>query len=427
MKLVSGAPRRAVAACALAAVFWGMLGGAAAPARAGTVEVLHWWTAGGEAKSVAELRRMLQSQGHALQDFTVPGGGGDSAIAALKVRVQAGNPPGAAQLKGPAIGEYGRMGVLANLDDIAVRQSWDSQLPGVVANVMKYQGHYVAVPVNVHRVNMMWINAEALRRINARPPQSWEDFFRVADRLQRAGIVPVAHGGQPWQELLLFENVALGVGGAEFFRRAFVDLDPATLNGPAMERVLTTFRRIKPYTDRASVGRDWNKATAMVMKGEAAIQFMGDWAKGEFRAAGQVPGREFLCVPTPGTERAYIFNIDSFALFQLKDPAARTAQSAFVSTVMSPGFQEIFNLNKGSIPAVTGGDRQGFDRCSQESSAHFVASSLMKTAVPSVSSGMVQNAEMEGVMKQVVADFWNDDRVSAEATMGRLAALSRKK
>ncbi|MET0349004.1 MAG: ABC transporter substrate-binding protein [Rhizobacter sp.] len=427
MKCVSGAPRRAVAACALAAVFSGLLGGAAAPARAGTVEVLHWWTAGGEAKSVAELRRMLQSQGHVLKDFTVAGGGGDSAIAALKVRVRAGDPPGAAQIKGPAIGEYGRMGVLANLDDIAARQSWDSQLPGVVASVMKYQGHYVAVPVNVHRVNMMWINAEALRRINARPPQSWEDFFRVADRLQHAGIVPVAHGGQPWQELLLFENVALGVGGADFFRRAFVDLDAATLNGPVMERVLTTFRRIKPYTDKGSVGRDWNKATAMVMKGEAAIQFMGDWAKGEFRAAGQVPGKEFLCIPTPGTERAYIFNIDSFALFQLKDPTAMVAQSAFVSTVMSPGFQEIFNLSKGSIPAVTGGDRKGFDRCSQESSAHFVASSLMKTAVPSVSSGMVQNTEMEGSMKQAVADFWNDDRVSAEATMGRLAALSRKK
>ena len=319
------------------------------------------------------------------------------------------------------------MGVLANLNDIAARQSWDSQLPGVVANVMKYQGHYVAVPVNVHRVNMMWINADALRRVNARPPQSWEDFFRVADRLQRAGIVPVAHGGQPWQELLLFENVALGVGGADFFRRAFVDLDGPTLNGPTMERVLTTFRRIKPYTDKASVGRDWNKATAMVMKGEAAIQFMGDWAKGEFRAAGQAPGKEFLCIPTPGTDRAYIFNIDSFALFQLKDPTAMVAQSAFVSTVMSPTFQEIFNLSKGSIPAVTGGDRQGFDRCSQESSAHFVASSLMKTAVPSVSSGMVQNTEMEGAMKQAVADFWNDDHVSAEATMGRLAALSRRK
>ena len=154
---------------------------------------------------------------------------------------------------------------------------------------------------------------------------------------------------------------------------------------------------------------------------------MGDWAKGEFRAAGQAPGKEFLCVPTPGTERAYIFNVDSFALFQLKDPNAMVAQNAFISTVMTPAFQEIFNLNKGSIPAVTGGDRQGFDRCSQESSAHFVAASLMKTAVPSVASGMVQNSEMEGVMKQIVADFWNDDRVSAEATMGRFAALSKKK
>ena len=427
MKLVSGAPLRAAAARALAAVLSSLLVAFSMPTAAGTVEVLHWWTAGGEAKSVLELRRLLQEKGHVMKDFTVEGGGGDSALVALKDRVKFGNPPGAAQIKGPLIQSYGEQGVLANLDAIAVQQDWDSQLPKVLADVMKYKGHYVAVPANVHRVNMLWINAEALHRINARVPQTWEDFFRVADRLQKAGILPVAHGGQPWQELLMFENVALGVGGADFFRRAFVDMDPATLRGPTMERVLTTYRRIKPYTDKASAGRDWNKATAMVIKGEGAMQFMGDWAKGEFRAVGQTPGKEFLCVPSPGTDRAYIFNIDSFALFRLKDPTAITAQTAFVSTIMSPGFQQVFNLSKGSIPAVTGGDRKLFDRCSQESSAHFVASSLLKTAVPSLASGMVQDSDIENGFKQAVAAFWNDDTVSADATMVKFTALIRKK
>ncbi len=42
-------------------------------------------------------------------------------------------------------------------------------------------------------------------------------------------------------------------------------------------------------------GRDWNIATSMVINGEAAMQIMGDWAKGEFTAAGKKAGVDYLC------------------------------------------------------------------------------------------------------------------------------------
>jgi glucose/mannose transport system substrate-binding protein len=44
------------------------------PAIAGEVEVLHWWTSGGEAKSVAELKKILESKGDKWKDFAVAGG-----------------------------------------------------------------------------------------------------------------------------------------------------------------------------------------------------------------------------------------------------------------------------------------------------------------------------------------------------------------
>ena len=37
------------------------------------------------------------------------------------------------------------------------------------------------------------------------------------------GIIPLAHGGQAWQEAYMFEAVALGIGGADFYRKALVD------------------------------------------------------------------------------------------------------------------------------------------------------------------------------------------------------------
>ena len=75
-------------------------------AQAGEVEVLHWWTSGGEAKSVGELKKIMQGKGHTWKDFAVAGGGGDNAMTVLKSRVVAGNPPAAAQIKGPAIQEW---------------------------------------------------------------------------------------------------------------------------------------------------------------------------------------------------------------------------------------------------------------------------------------------------------------------------------
>ncbi|MBP8271819.1 MAG: carbohydrate ABC transporter substrate-binding protein, partial [Sphaerotilus sp.] len=255
--------------------------------QAGEVEVLHWWTSGGEAKAASALKATLQGKGHTWKDFAVAGGGGDSAMTVLKSRVVSGNAPAAAQIKGPSLQEWAAEGVLANIDDVAKAEKWDSLLPPVVANVMKYKGNYIAAPVNVHRVNWLWANPEAFKKAGAKVPTSWDEFFVAADKLKAAGIIPIAHGGQNWQDFTTFESVALGVGGAEFYKKALVQLDQASLKSPTMEKVLTTFKKVHSYTDKNAPGRDWNLATAMVIKGEAGMQLMGDWAKGEFIAAGK--------------------------------------------------------------------------------------------------------------------------------------------
>ena len=78
----------------------------ASAATAAEVEVLHYWTSGGEAKSVAELKKIMEAKGHVWKDFAVAGGAGDAAMTALKARVVSGNPPTAAQIKGPSIQEW---------------------------------------------------------------------------------------------------------------------------------------------------------------------------------------------------------------------------------------------------------------------------------------------------------------------------------
>lgn len=402
-----------------------LAGGAAV---AGEVEVLHYWTAGGEAKSAAELKKIMEAKGHVWKDFAVAGGGGDNAATVLKSRVVSGNPPAAAQIKGPAIQEWAAEGVLANIDGVATAEKWDSLLPKVVADVMKYKGHYVAVPVNVHRVNWMWANAAVLKKSGvAAMPKTWDEFFVAAEKVKKAGLIPVAHGGQNWQDFTTFESVVLGVGGAKFYNDALVKLDQKALSSDTMKKSLETFRKIKGYTDPAASGRDWNLATAMVMQEKAAFQFMGDWAKGEFLAAGKVPGKDFLCAAAPGTATSFTFNVDSFAMFKLKDAGAQKAQADLSSAIMSPPFQEVFNLNKGSIPVRLNTSMAKFDDCAKLSSKDFVETAKTGGLVPSAAHGMAISPAAEGAIKDAVSQFWNDDKIAVADAQKRIAAAAQTK
>ncbi|OIN93450.1 MAG: sugar ABC transporter substrate-binding protein [Comamonadaceae bacterium CG1_02_60_18] len=393
-----------------------------------TVEVLHWWTSGGEAKSVAELKRIMQDKGHAWKDFAVAGGGGDNAMTVLKSRVVAGNPPAAAQIKGPAIQEWASEGVLANLDETAKAENWDTLLPTVVADVMKYNGNYVAAPVNVHRVNWMWANKAVLDKAGVTSvPKTWPEFFAAADKVKKAGLIAVAHGGQNWQDFTTFEDVVLGVGGSKFYQDAMVKLDAKALTSPTMAKSLETFRKIKSYTDPASPGRDWNLATAMVIQEKAAFQFMGDWAKGEFAAAGKVPGTDYICAAAPGTANAYTFNVDSFAMFKLKDATAQKAQADLAAAIMGVEFQEVFNLNKGSIPVRLNMDMAKFDDCAKLSSTDFVATAKTGGLLPSIAHGMAIKPAAEGAIKDAVSQFWNNDKMSVADGVASIAKAAATK
>ena len=95
-------------------------------------------------------------------------------------------------------------------------------------------------------------------------------------------------------------------------------------SSPEMVAVFDQMAKMRGYVDENAPGRDWNLATAMVMNGEAAFQIMGDWAKGEFLAAGKVPGEDFLCESAPG--EGYLYNVDSFAMFEVDGEDKKAGQ-----------------------------------------------------------------------------------------------------
>ncbi|MFL6632010.1 MAG: sugar ABC transporter substrate-binding protein, partial [Massilia sp.] len=110
-----------------------------AHALAGEVEVLHFWTTSSEAGAVARLKATLRAQGHTWRDFAVRDGGGGLAVVLLASRVNSGNPPTAAQIKGVSIQEWARTGKLSSIDGVARAEHWDGVLPAIVSDTMKYK------------------------------------------------------------------------------------------------------------------------------------------------------------------------------------------------------------------------------------------------------------------------------------------------
>jgi glucose/mannose transport system substrate-binding protein len=400
-----------------------------ARAHAGEVEVLHFWTSPGEATSLAQLKSLIARRGHTWKDFAVVGGAGQNAMSVLKQRVAAGNPPASATIKGPALQDWAAQGALANLDWMAAFDRWDQVIPKSLQPYVKHKGHYVAVPVNIHRVNWLWTNLRVLKAAGvAEVPRTFDAFLAAAAQIKAAGFIPVAHGGQPWQDFVLFESVALGVGGPEFYRKAFVELDPEALTGAAMSRSLIAFRGIKALTDDKAPGRDWDAATDMVIKSKAAFQFMGDWAKGEFLTAGNRPGREFACTPAPGTAGAFTFVIDTFTMFELKSRDAQQAQGYLAYVLLGQEFQEQFNVRKGSIPVRKDVNLDKFDDCAKASRRDFDALSPGAAAMPSVAVDMALAPPVQAALREVISEFWNSDTMPVFEAVNRLvlAASPRK-
>ncbi|MET1078473.1 MAG: ABC transporter substrate-binding protein [Pseudomonas sp.] len=391
-------------------------------ALAGQVEVLHWWTSGGEKRAADTLQKLVEAKGHTWKDFAVAGGGGEAAMTVLKTRAVSGNPPAAAQIKGPDIQEWGELGLLADLDDVAKAAEWDKLLPKQVADIMKYDGSYVAVPINVHRVNWLWINPEVFKKAGATPPTTLEEFFAAADKLKAAGFIPLAHGGQPWQDGTVFEDLVFAILGADGYHKAFVEQDKATLTGDKMVEVFATLKKLHGYIDADAAGRDWNSATALLINGKAGMQIMGDWAKSEWSAANKVAGQDYQCLPFPGTQGSFAYNIDSLAMFKLADAENRKAQEDLARTVLEPEFQQFFNQNKGSIPVRQDQDMSQFDSCAQQSMRDFKEAAKGNGLQPSLAHGMAASSYVQGAVFDVVTNFFNDPDADPKKAAQQLAA-----
>jgi glucose/mannose transport system substrate-binding protein len=394
----------------------------AAPAVAEDVEVLHWWTSGGEAAALNVLKEDLEGMGIGWQDMPVAGGGGKQAMTVLRARVTAGDAPTAVQMLGFDILDWGNQGALADLNAVAAKEGWDDVVPAALQQFAKVDGKWVSAPVNVHSTNWVWANKAVLDANGIAVPTTWDEFTAAVEALAAAGVTPIAHGGQAWQDATVFDAVAMGAGGPEFYKAAFIDLDPEALGSDTMKEAFNRMAFIRANVDDNFSGRDWNLATAMVINGEAGFQMMGDWAKGEFLNAGKVPGEDFLCFRFPGTASQVTFNADQFAMFD-QGGVVSDQQAALASSILSPSFQSAFNVVKGSVPARTDVSDEAFDACGKQGMKDLAAAASSGNLFGSMAHGHANPAAVKNAMYDVITAHFNGEYESETAVEELVTAV----
>jgi glucose/mannose transport system substrate-binding protein len=381
-------------------------------------EVIHWWTSGGESAAVKKLAAAYRAAGGVWVDTAIAGS--EQARAVALNRMAGGNPPTAAQFNtSKQFLDVIEEGMLNDVDDIARKEGWDSTLPEPIRNVIKVKGHYYAVPMDIHMPTWIWYSKAAFKKAGiAKEPATMDELFAALDRLKAAGLVPLAHGGQSWQENIVFMAVLANVAGKDLYLSVFRDRDPRAINSNAFRKVLLAFKRLHGYTDAAAPGRNWNDATAMLISGRAGVQIMGDWAKGEFNAAHQTAGKDYGCIAGLGPKTPFLIQGDAFIFPKSGNPDTVKAQKLLASVMVAPATQVEFSRLKGSVPIRTDVDASKMDVCAQAGLA------IMKDRTRHVGNGEVYlTPAQNGDLVDVLTAYWNTAMPVEKAQQGIAAAL----
>jgi glucose/mannose transport system substrate-binding protein len=396
-------PRTMAAACAWLCAAASAL--SAMPAHAAAkAEVIHWWTSGGESSAVKQVAQAFRNAGGVWIDSAIAGG--DQSRAVTINRIIGGNPPTAAQFNtSKQFTDVIEQDMLNNVDQVAKAQDWDRILPEPLIDVIKHNGHYYAVPLNIHMQTWIWYSKAAFKKAGIdKEPGSMAELFAALDKLKAAGLVPLAHGGQSWQETVLFSSLLANMGGRDLYLKVIRDRDGATIKSPAFRDVLLAFKRMKSYVDAGSPGRNWNDATAMLISGKAGFQIMGDWAKGEFTNAGQLPGQHYGCIPGLNADTPYLMQGDVFVFPRTDNPNTIKAQQLLATVVSQPDLQVRFSKLKGSIPVRLDADTAQLDLCAQKG-IEIVKDRSRQLGVTEVYLTPDQN----GALQDILTAYWNMD------------------
>jgi glucose/mannose transport system substrate-binding protein len=391
-------------------------------ASAADLEVIHWWTSKGESAAVSEFAKALDANG---QDHWIDSAIalGETARSTVMQRVLGGDPPEAAQFNpGRQYEELIANGQLLDLTDIATEGKWEEVIrPKQISEACLKDGKWWCVPVNIHSNYWAWYSKPVFEQSGVPEPRSLDEFIANAPKIKEAGFIPLAIGGDGngWQIQLLFQTMVTEALGVETRDKMLTEKDAAVAGGPEMVQVFEDLRALKQLTDEGYANRNWNDTTNLVITDKAALQVMGDWARGEFAAAGMKGVEDFGCIIGVNEDKPVVSTDgDIILFFKQDDPEVEAAQKRLAQLLISPEVQVAFNNAKGSMPVRADVDMSTADPCMQKA---LQAVDDPAKVVTAMNRFITENTNQQ--INELISQYFADDSMTAEDGAARYADI----
>ena len=320
----------------------------------GTVNVYHWWTAGGEKDAIEsvvdgfkDVYGKIKAKSNA-----IPGGAGGAMVMKVKVLQQAGKSPETFQAHpGQEIEPYLSSDLLLSLDQVWEYADLSARaLPGIETLCTASDGSKYIVPIGIHKTNVIFYNIHVFEKYGVAIPDheniTWDEFFSICDQLAAAmpdGEYPLDLGDRKgWPACQVFEDIMLGTDP-----QIYEDFINGNYSVEDVTAVLSTYARMMDYVAPDHSSRDWYEASGQVVAGTYAMQIMGAWMQPLLTSMGQVYGEDYGVFTFPGTDGWFGMCIDGFVV--INDSADVGSGVRWAYNVSTPEVQAAFSALKESI------------------------------------------------------------------------------
>ncbi len=365
------------------------------------LKIYSWWTSAGETKALEALIDVFKAANPdvLVENATVTGGAG-TAMTRLLDELKAGKIPDSYQRH---VGEELKddLTYLQDIDALYTEKGWASVMPATVINSATFDGKKYAVPVNVHRSNVIWYNKDLVTS-PATQLDTWDHMIALLTSLGATGNKFALFGD--WTAGHVFESILL----AELGDAKYLQLFAGTLawDSPEVKAALSKFNSLLAFcTTPTATDTDWSVYTLGQMtaaSNKAAVTIMGDWFWGDLKVkAGSETAAvgQFGYAPSPGTANYFLYLADAFT-YPKNGPQPELTKK-WLDAVGSKAGQDAFNPIKGSIPARTDADQSKYDTYGKAAIADFAA----KTLVPSLAHGAIGSPSFKGAYFYLIGEF----------------------
>ncbi len=395
---------------------------AASASAAGKLEIFSWWS-GDEGPALQALIKVYGQKypGVTVDNATVSGGAGTNAKAVLKTRMLGGTPPDSFQVHAgqELIGTWVTAGRMEDLTPLFKSEGWNKALPKDVIRLISSKGGIWSVPVNVHRSNVMWYNPAKLKSWGVTVPKTWPEFVTTCATLKAKGVQAPLVVGENWTQQHLWENVMVGVLGAQGWENLWSG--KLKFTDPKVVGAFTTFGKVMDCANKDASGLSWQQASDRIADGTSAFNIMGDWAAGYFTTTKKLaPGTGFGWATAPGTSKVFVMLADSFGL--PKGAKNRTEALNWLKVLGSKEGQDAFNPLKGSIAARLDSDLSKYSVYSKSAATDWKNSRIVGSMVHGAVAPETFTSAFGAVIDQFVA---SKDSKAATAAAQQLADKAR--